>query len=104
MPPLKGFIMTNAQEWVDKKYLQGECINKWGRKITTRSEIEVIYLNEPTLEGELDLKDFTYWNGVKIYISPQVDETKLTFKNLPQRARIIPVIAQKYGSCIIKIR
>ncbi|CAI2184688.1 6048_t:CDS:2 [Funneliformis geosporum] len=38
---------------------------------------------------ELDLGDFTYEYGVKVYIYPQVDKTKLTFKNLPKDAKII---------------
>ncbi|CAG8838778.1 35904_t:CDS:1, partial [Racocetra persica] len=36
-----------------------------------RSEVEEICLTEPSLEGELDLGDFTYEYGVRVYISPQ---------------------------------
>lgn len=82
--------MVNAQEWLDRKYPKEE-----------RSKVWKIEFNEPGLEGELDLSDFTYrgyWNkkGIKIFISPQVNETKLIFKNLPEKAEIIPVVAQRY--------
>ena len=40
--------MTNAQEWLDKNYPKNR-----------RNEVYEIYLNEPSLEGELDLEDFT---------------------------------------------
>ncbi|CAG8539774.1 137_t:CDS:10, partial [Ambispora leptoticha] len=64
-----------------------------------RSKVEKIYLTEPSLEGELDLGDFTYEffsSGVKVYISPQLDETKLIFKNKPKGAEIIFLDAQRY--------
>ncbi|CAG8616801.1 185_t:CDS:2 [Ambispora leptoticha] len=65
-----------------------------------RSQVEEIYLTEPNLEGELDLEDFTYKNyidgaNVKVYISLQVDETKLTFKNKPERTKISLVNAER---------
>lgn len=94
---IKGW-KGNAQRWLDKNYPNEEYINEDGDKINKRSEISEIRLTEPSLEGELDLRDFTYdglW-GVKVYISPQVNEYKLTFKNLPIMAEIIPVIAQRY--------
>ncbi|CAG8648473.1 4974_t:CDS:2, partial [Ambispora leptoticha] len=58
-------------------------------------QVEEIYLNEPNLEGELDLGDFTYEYGVKVYISPAADETKLIFKNLPEKAKISLVNAER---------
>ncbi|CAG8686033.1 8618_t:CDS:2, partial [Racocetra fulgida] len=52
-----------------------------------RNEARKIYLNETSLEGELDLEDFT---GLQeIHISPQVNETKLTFKNQGENIKII---------------
>ncbi|KLL04845.1 MAG: hypothetical protein MRERV_1c097 [Mycoplasmataceae bacterium RV_VA103A] len=76
-----------SQEWLDKYYPKEE-----------RSEVYEIYLNEPGLEGELDLGAFTYpyGCGVRVYISPQVDETKLIFKNLPKKAEIVFLDIQKY--------
>src|SRR4051794_19100893 len=60
-----------------------------------RSEVAEIYLNEPSLEGELDLRDFRYYEdsylgaeSIRVYLSPQVDETKLTFKNLPEKFKV----------------
>ncbi|CFW93055.1 putative Non-specific protein-tyrosine kinase [endosymbiont DhMRE of Dentiscutata heterogama] len=79
---------TNAQEWLDKEYPKKQ-----------RSEVTEIYLTEPSLEGELDLGSFgrvylsTY---LKLYIYPQVDETKIVFKNLPEKIMIIPINAQRY--------
>ncbi|CAG8557242.1 29281_t:CDS:10 [Racocetra persica] len=63
-----------------------------------RSEIYEIYLNEPSLSGELDLGDFTItWTQLKVYISLEVDETKLEIKNLPKKAEIIKLVnAQEY--------
>ena len=65
-----------------------------------RSGVEEIHLGEPTLEGELDLGDFTYelyGKGIKVFISPQIDETKLTFKNKPEKVKIIKQVqAQEY--------
>jgi len=40
--------MVNAQEWLEKNYPKEK-----------RTEIREIYLNEPILEGELDLVEFT---------------------------------------------
>lgn len=80
--------MVKAQEWLDKKYPKEE-----------RSKVEEIYLNEPSLAGELDLGDFAYEqyeSGIKVYISPSVDETKLTFKNKPRNSEIIFQNPQKY--------
>lgn len=74
-----------ASEWLDANYPKEK-----------RSQVEEIYLNEPGLGGELDLGDFTNRFGVKSYIAPQVDETKLIFKNLPEKVKIIPIIAQRY--------
>jgi len=78
--------MVNAQEWLDKEYPKGE-----------RAEIQKIYLNEPTLEGELDLGDFINKDDIKVYISASVDEAKLIFKNSPGKSKIIKLIqAQGY--------
>ncbi|CAI2162206.1 17140_t:CDS:2 [Funneliformis geosporum] len=57
-----------------------------------RSEVEKIYLNEADLEGELDLEDFTYRQGVKVLISTQVDETKLVFRNKPEGIKVIKTV------------
>jgi len=57
-----------------------------------RNKVYEIYLNEPSLEGELDLEDFTYETGVIIRISPQVDETKLTFKNQGENIKDIKLV------------
>ena len=75
--------MVNAQEWLDREYPK-----------EIRSRVYQIYLNEPSLEGKLDLKDFTNTKeyGVKVCISLSVDETKLTFKNKPKEAEIIKLI------------
>lgn len=70
------------QDWLDQKYPDKER-RKW---------IGEIYLNEPSLSGELDLSDFINEYGVKIYISLAVDETKLILKNLPESAKIIKLI------------
>ncbi|MCE8159264.1 MAG: protein kinase [Candidatus Moeniiplasma glomeromycotorum] len=61
-----------AQRWLDENYPQEE-----------RSETSSIYLNEPSLEGELDLKDFANNWRFTTYISTLVNETKLIFKNKP---------------------
>jgi hypothetical protein len=62
-----------------------------------RSEIYEIYLNEPSLEGELDLGEFTHKNGVKVYISLEVDTSKLVIKNLSEKAEIIEAVqVQEY--------
>ncbi|CAG8826270.1 6518_t:CDS:2, partial [Racocetra persica] len=61
-----------------------------------RSQVQEIFITQP-LEGELDLKDFTCLThyiggskkGVEVYISPRVDNTKLTFNNLSEHAEII---------------
>ncbi|KLL04384.1 MAG: HET domain protein [Mycoplasmataceae bacterium RV_VA103A] len=84
--------MVNAQEWLDKNYPKNNCPKK------ERSEIYEIYLNEPSLSGELDLGDFTItWTQLKVYISLEVDETKLEIKNLPKKAEIIKLVnAQEY--------
>ncbi|CAG8628639.1 629_t:CDS:2, partial [Diversispora eburnea] len=53
--------IRTIQTWLDQNYPEGECINPYkpyGKKIK-RSEVEEIYINQQ-LEGELDLKDFTY--------------------------------------------
>nr|CAG8495980.1 9079_t:CDS:10 [Entrophospora candida] len=55
----------------DKNYPQGECI-KYGLKLTTRSQVYEIYLNEP------------------------IDENKITFKNLPKEAKINLINAQRH--------
>jgi len=54
-----------------------------------RGKVEEIYLNEPNLEGELDLGDFTL---KRVYIFPQIDKTKLIFKNLSERIRFIKLV------------
>ncbi|CAH1759008.1 10191_t:CDS:2, partial [Entrophospora sp. SA101] len=41
-------------------------------------------------------RNFTYEYVFKVYISPQVDETKLTFKNLPKDAEINLINAQRH--------
>ena len=61
--------MVKAQEWLDENYPKEE-----------RSEIREIYLNEPSLEGELDLEDFGWWLR-EIHVSQVVDESKINFKN-----------------------
>ncbi|CAI2161627.1 15279_t:CDS:2 [Funneliformis geosporum] len=61
-----------------------------------RSKVEEIYLNESSLEGELDLGDFTYKYGIKIYISSKVDEAKLVLRNLLKNAKIILQDPRKY--------
>lgn len=60
--------MVNAQQWLDQNY---PPIN--------RNEVGRIYLTEPNLEGNLDLSDFNY-NWLRVYIYPQVDESKLIIK------------------------
>ena len=87
--------MTNIQEWIDQQYPQSGWTDEKGKQIN-RSNAYKIQLTEPNLEGELDCSDFTYKWGVKIYIHPSVDETKLTFTNLPTKAEIIPIDAQRY--------
>ncbi|CAG8604583.1 11084_t:CDS:2 [Paraglomus occultum] len=65
-----------------------------------RSEVREIYLSESDLEGELDLRDFTYnllGGGSKIYVSAQVDESKVIFQNKPRGVEIIKCLnAQDY--------
>jgi len=95
-------ISKKSQAWLDQKYPKKD-----------RNWIETIYLTEPTLVGELDLSDFTYYYrlsfineiGVRIFISSQVDENK------PKHVRIIKLVqAQKWldenypqdGTCIRK--
>lgn len=79
-------IMVKAQEWLDLNYPK-----------ENRDEVEEIYLSEPTLEGKLDLGDFTHRQGLKVLISLSVDETKLTFKVLPEYSKIIKCVeAQKW--------
>jgi serine/threonine protein kinase len=102
--------MVNAQEWLDRKCpKEGWIVKDWEgkEKKVKRNEVSIIYLTEP-IEGELDLGDFTYEytyvyfnyfnrkKGVKVYISSQVDETKLVFKNLPKCGKIILLDAQKW--------
>jgi hypothetical protein len=71
------------------KYYPKEC----------RESISEIYLNEPDLEGELNLEGFTYtdWrNGIKIYISHTIKAGKLKIKNPPKGSKIIKCVnAQK---------
>ncbi|CAI2193975.1 9048_t:CDS:10, partial [Funneliformis geosporum] len=85
------FKSRKSQEWLDKK-----------------DEAQEIHLTEPSLEGELDLGDFTD-KYLRVYVYPQVDETKLTFKNLPNKGKITECIdAQKWleenypenGTCV----
>ncbi|CAG8566644.1 23718_t:CDS:2, partial [Racocetra persica] len=63
-----------------------------------RSKVKEVYLNEPDLEGELDLREFTYYEvGAKVLISLAVNETKLNLKNLPKNTKIIRLIpVQEY--------
>jgi hypothetical protein len=56
--------------------------------VKTVDLVTEIYLNEPNLEGELDLGDFSY-NSIAIFISHLVDETKLVFKNQSENAKFI---------------
>lgn len=81
-------VSKKAQEWLDQKYPKGGWIDK-DNKEANRNEIKEIFLNESSLEGELNLNDFAYEYGVIVHVSPQVDETKLTIENLPVKARII---------------
>ena len=81
---------SKVQEWLDENYPK-----------ENRSKVKEIYLNEPNLAGELDLGDFTYketWrnDAVKVYISSSTDEKKLTFKNKPEHAKVIPIVAERY--------
>ncbi|KLL04558.1 MAG: hypothetical protein MRERV_18c015 [Mycoplasmataceae bacterium RV_VA103A] len=73
-----------SQGWLDKNYPKEE-----------RSKVKEIYLDEPNLEGELGLGDFTYKEGIKVLISLTVDETKLVFKNLPKKAEVNLINAQR---------
>jgi len=84
--------MVNAQEWLDKNYPQGKCIDRWGGK-ANRSEVEEIFIKEQ-LERELDLKDFTYKNYaspsvIEIFISHLVDTNQFQIINQPKRVEII---------------
>ena len=77
--------MISAQEWIEKNYSH-----------ESRSEIKEIYLNEPNLEGELDLGEFTYWD-LKVLISLRIDKTKITLKNLSKGTKIVKLVdAQEY--------
>lgn len=68
-----------------------------------RGEVKEIYLNEPDLEGELNLGDFTHEYsdyrgkkcGVKISISPDLDESKLVFQNKPASAEIFKCVSSQ---------
>ncbi|CAG8592538.1 36329_t:CDS:2, partial [Racocetra persica] len=64
-----------------------------------RNKVREIYLNEPGLEGELDLSDFTYdgYGDIKVYISTCVDEAKLIIKTQLEKVKIMKLVqAQKY--------
>jgi hypothetical protein len=41
------------------------------------------------LVGELDLKDFTYEDGVKIYLAPHLDKRQLSIINQPAKSQVI---------------
>jgi Leucine-rich repeat (LRR) protein len=70
--------MVNVQEWLEKK-----CPKE------KRSEIRRIHLREPSLEGELDLSDFTY-KHLRVYVyTSKVGETKIKIKNLPEEGKVI---------------
>ena len=90
--------MVNAQNWLDENYPEGACIQYdfyFRKQKVKRSEVSKIYLNEPSLEGELDLKDFTYWFGrigVEVYISFLVDASKITFINQGEDVKIIKLV------------
>lgn len=75
-----------AQGWLDQKYPKEK-----------RNEITEIYLNEPDLSGELDLSDFTYrshrGSGTKVYISVQVDESKIRIKNQGKNVKVINLVS-----------
>lgn len=58
-----------------------------------RMQIKVIYLNEPSLEGELDLGGFTKLE--EVHIPNYLDETKLNIKNKGENAEIILTSSQK---------
>jgi len=76
-------IMVNIQDWINQKYPN----NKAG--------IRELYLNEPNLEGELELKDFSKLE--KILISYFLDESKIALKNKLETIKIIKLInAQQY--------
>jgi len=77
--------MVNAQKWLEENYPNE------GRK-----KVKEIYLAEPNLKGEMDLSDFTHEDGVKVYISSQVDETNLVLKNQGENVEIILQNPQKY--------
>nr|CAG8443407.1 13415_t:CDS:10 [Entrophospora candida] len=69
-----------------------ELKEKYYSKI--RIEAKKIYLNEPSLEGELDLGDFTYEQGAKVLISTQVNETRLVFRNKPEGVKVIKTVQE----------
>jgi len=62
-----------------------------------RTTLREIYLSVPCLEGELDLEDFTYQdeigNGIEVYVSSHIEESKLEIKNLPSWAKIIRLVS-----------
>ncbi|CAI2168951.1 2370_t:CDS:2 [Funneliformis geosporum] len=74
-----------SQEWLNKNYPQEQ-----------RNEVKEIYLNEPSLEGELDFKDFGCEKGVEVLISAEVDN-KLVLKNLSEKSKTNKCVnAQEY--------
>ncbi|MCE8163174.1 MAG: protein kinase [Candidatus Moeniiplasma glomeromycotorum] len=74
-----------AQEWLDKMYPKEE--RRW---------VEEIYLSETSLEGELDLGNFTY-EWLKVYISSYLDENKLEIKGKNKWIEITKLVqAQEY--------
>jgi len=72
--------MVNIQDWVNQKYPTKE----------EKAKVSELYLNEPNLEGELDLKEFIYKNpynntiGCQVFISHFLDKTKIVLKNKPE--------------------
>jgi len=73
--------MVNIQDWINQKYPKEE--RRW---------IKEIYLNEANLEGELDLGEFTNYLLGRVLIPQFLNETKLIFKNKPDRVEVIKLI------------
>ena len=98
--------MVNAQDWLNAQ--------EWCNTKAKRATVEELYITEQ-LEGESDLGEFThvdYWDsGVKVYLYPDIDNSKLTFINQGKNVKIIKLIpAQAWldknyprkGTCQIK--
>ncbi|WNE41650.1 MAG: hypothetical protein AM1032_000390 [Mycoplasmataceae bacterium] len=71
--------MVNANEWLERNFSQ---IN------SERKRVKAIHIKEK-LEGELDLKSFTNWGVLNIYLYPRLDHGKLKIINQSKNAQII---------------